>query len=246
MGLYNCLGNGGGKTLEETVLWNNSAPTSNMSSSLARTLFDDISNYDYLKIYWRLTVNQDIQSSTIVSVEEFKKMDSTSNHNCIGLISKGTNTFVRTLFYVDDTTFGNGTGYQVATSTQNNGYCIITKISGLKYLDEVKEWSPAIAILGTSSSVARGPSLSMTLTLSSTGIYRIYPVVAYASGNSPYTASMRNPNSCTFTGATLLSQDGNNYTIDATSTSVKIKMATGTTASTSFNMVARVFQLLEN
>jgi len=123
---------GGGGSLSETVLWTNPSPTSSMSPSAARTLSDDISNYKYLKIYWRMTVNQDIQSSIMVSVEEFKKMTNTANTNFLGMYSKATNSFARGIYYVNDTTFGNSNCYQAGTTTQNNGYCIITKISGLK------------------------------------------------------------------------------------------------------------------
>lgn len=124
---------GGGGALNETVLWTNSSPTSSMATSTTRTISGNFSDYKQVKISWRLAINNAKTNFIIVPIDEFKEMRNDNGYNEIFLGARGSSAvYMRDVFYMNDTTFGNGSCFQRGTSTQNNAFCIITEISGLK------------------------------------------------------------------------------------------------------------------
>ena len=101
---------------------------------------------------------------------------------------------------------------------------------------------PTITHKSSTAQMNRAASLSMTVTFDNIGTYCILPLLAYTGGSATGSnASMKIPDSCTFTGATVLSKNGGCYLLDVTSTSVTLVMTTGITASTSFRMSGNIF-----
>lgn len=124
MAWYKC---GGGGALSETVLWTNPSPTSNQAASTV-SLTDNISNYKYIKIYWKNVSNGTWETSALVDVEEFTKW--TSTYYAIGICASRTSTgtvYYRTVSYNND----NSVKISAASESRPER-SIITQISGLK------------------------------------------------------------------------------------------------------------------
>ena len=58
MALFRCGANAG---MSETVLWTNPAPTTNMTSTTI-TLSQSISNFDFVKLYWRVSTSNNTET----------------------------------------------------------------------------------------------------------------------------------------------------------------------------------------
>lgn len=68
----------GGGSLKETTLWTNNSPTSSFASQTV-TLSDYVSNYDYIKITFRLSTSSTDTLSILVPKEDYSKYDGTSS-----------------------------------------------------------------------------------------------------------------------------------------------------------------------
>ena len=117
----------------ETTLWTNSNPTS--SSGFANqtvTLDYSMSNYNYIKIYGRVSNANSSEIYTIIKRSDFIATDSTANSTSValGARSSGGVSITRTAWYVSSNQVGFSAGFGA------NGViaqaCIPTKITGLR------------------------------------------------------------------------------------------------------------------
>ena len=80
-----------GKKFDETTLWTNSAPTSSFAAQNV-TLSDNLSNYDYFKIKFRLSTTQDTSAMVMDSVSDFLTNYSNSSSTWRGTMFYTTST----------------------------------------------------------------------------------------------------------------------------------------------------------
>ncbi|MCR5451961.1 MAG: hypothetical protein K6F00_04965 [Lachnospiraceae bacterium] len=126
----------GGGSLTETDLWTNSAPSSAWASS-SITLSQSISNFTFIKIYYKPTKdssNTDI-NAICVEVEALKKMTDAVGKCQLFPTAKLTSSALwgRRAWYNDDTTMGvNNTGTQIYAANTSTSNIIFTKVCGLK------------------------------------------------------------------------------------------------------------------
>lgn len=126
MALLRC---GAVSSVQETVLWTNSSPTTNFSSQTI-TLSEDIDNFEYLKIKALGSTTNNLEINIYISVEDFKKggnSGAVAGPALYGANSGGTAR--RALYYKTDTTIlvDNAEG---GASTFNN-IAIPVEISGI-------------------------------------------------------------------------------------------------------------------
>jgi hypothetical protein len=122
----------GGGALSETVLWTNPSPTANLASGTV-TLSQDMNNFKRLRFYWKTAksrtseayfdIDVDIVKTMIIADETFRIYVGTR---------ESSGGWVRNFSYLSGTTISMGSGYAAGSASTNNGYCIITKICGLK------------------------------------------------------------------------------------------------------------------
>ncbi len=120
-------GGGGGK-YTETVLWTNASPTSSFAQQNI-TLSDSISNYDYVRIYFRASTTNSAEKSIIFPVSEIS-----DNNNAFGAKFSGfNNTTERVWAKASDTSFTIYLAYQLqqAAQTASSTVVIPTKITGI-------------------------------------------------------------------------------------------------------------------
>lgn len=134
-------GGGGGAKQTETVLWTNSAPTSNFAAQTV-TLSDSIGNYKYVKIVYSITNTTSGQTDiedVIYPVDDFRRRTNVSgNWSIVEDFSSGGYQWTRTSGYVSDTSISMGNCYRWNTSssgTMQNQAIIPLEILGLNELD---------------------------------------------------------------------------------------------------------------
>jgi hypothetical protein len=127
---------GGGGSETETVLWENSSPTSAFAAKTV-TLSDSLENYDKLRIYAiRTTSTSDHVVSFDVNIaEDLDYFVSGENKMAFSISMQGEKYNYSRIGYI--TALKSGvyftTAYRMnATSGHNTGYCIPVKISGIK------------------------------------------------------------------------------------------------------------------
>ena len=117
-------------TLQETVLWTNSAPTANFTAQDV-TLSQSLANFDYVKVQYAKTKDKTsaVQMSVIISYSDFLHTISSEDSGRLAGVLYYYSTY-RGFRYVSNTSihFGGAT----SGGTAYNNYCIPTKISGLK------------------------------------------------------------------------------------------------------------------
>ena len=137
-------GGGGGAKLVETVLWTNSAPTSQFGAQEI-TLSDSIDNYDYIAI--RYACNNSNQTGASVSddislVSNVKNWgyNTSTYHNLGNLGSEisNNNIYCRSVFYISTTSLRFANAYQVGTATSANAACIPLAVIGIKNMGGVR------------------------------------------------------------------------------------------------------------
>lgn len=122
----------GGGELSETVLWTNSSPTSNFSSG-SISLSDNISNYDSIGVYYRVSTTNDNQNEVIIKVSDFQSCAGNNYPRFTLGASISGNTFARNIAYADDTSLtisanASRLGYNAASAAG----IIPIKVVGLK------------------------------------------------------------------------------------------------------------------
>ena len=130
MNLFECIGGGGSSELQETVLWTNSSPTSSFATQTV-TLSDDINNYDYIGIYYRVSTSVATTGFAMTKVSDYVQNVSSSQPRLAFAGITGTTAQFRNIKYDTDTTVV--IGGAIATSGASNNNVIPTAISGLKY-----------------------------------------------------------------------------------------------------------------
>lgn len=130
MAWYKC---GGGGALSETVLWTNPSPTANFASQEV-TLSDDMTNYQYVALYWKYNKAGTKDIKMIIPVDDFiyTSVETAKNLPKIFMGSRGTNTFVRDMAYISNTTVTFSNAVRVNIAGNDSSYCLPTKICGLK------------------------------------------------------------------------------------------------------------------
>lgn len=129
-------GGGNGGRMAETDLWTNSSPSSDWSVN-SITLSQSISNFEFLKIYYKPTKSSSTSDVTaiLVAVDDFKTFNNTVNHGALFPTAKITSSanWGRRAWYIDDTTMGvNNAGTQIFGTGSNASNIIYTKVCGLK------------------------------------------------------------------------------------------------------------------
>jgi hypothetical protein len=118
-------------TDHETVLWENSAPTSAFSAQTI-TLSDDITNYDELKVIYRASTSDTDTKYVKISVDNFLKPMSGSFKQ-FGFYGAYNNaSWCRVANYDSDTSIRFGDGCGVKGTSTNNSTVIPIKIIGIK------------------------------------------------------------------------------------------------------------------
>lgn len=132
MAFYRCMGGGSGEPTE-TVLWENSSPTSSFAAQTV-TLSQDMNDFDYLKITVRLSINYTEEISEIIPINDFKSTSDTAYHLAVAFWGRiGSQRVARSFFYISDTTVKiDGCAIIGAQGTQT-AWVIPIKISGLKF-----------------------------------------------------------------------------------------------------------------
>lgn len=121
---------GGGGNMTEVVLWSNPNPTAQMSNPTL-TMSENITNYDYVRIYWRISTTDSTESSIIVASGDISP--DAVNNNTISFNSRaGGYNFGRMLF-VDSTpdSIIITTAVRRGQTNLDNTMAIPTKICGI-------------------------------------------------------------------------------------------------------------------
>lgn len=121
-----------GGALSETTLWTNPSPTSSFASQNV-SLSDNISNYDFIKIQFRVSTSVSNSASIIVSKEDLLTMTNATNTPkfALGAIESSV-THTRAGYYVSDTSINIGNTYRTNSTTTYNAVCIPTEVIGMK------------------------------------------------------------------------------------------------------------------
>ena len=151
--------------MSETTLWTNPSPDSTQSQGNI-ALSDSIANYDFIKIYYRYGTTSSMNTSCLMSVSNFKSIATNPNVMLSAGIMGATMAAsdVRHIKYVDNTTC-----FITSTLSGDSRWCIITKVSGVKY-------------------VSSGGSVSLSL-LAKVDSYSTWAATPWASAN-PATISL--------------------------------------------------------
>jgi hypothetical protein len=115
----------------ETLLWENSSPTSQFTSD-SLTLSDNIKNYDYLKVYWRFSTTDNTTNFIIVNVNEFLQTEVIPTDRPAISCSTSETTYGRIVRYNSDTTVYISQCAKWWYNTTVNTYCIPIKVTGIK------------------------------------------------------------------------------------------------------------------
>lgn len=121
----------GGST--ETVLWTNNSPTSSQSNGQI-TLSDNISNYEYLALKWRLGTSDDTTNTIFIKTTDLSTKGVSGSKNVAPSLYAYTgsgNAKARPIAYVDDTTLYIGGSQNVGATGATNGYAILLEVKGI-------------------------------------------------------------------------------------------------------------------
>lgn len=162
------------EVLKETVLWTNPAPTSSFASQTV-TLSDDISNYTYLKVEYKIQNTSASSIFALFDVEEFKVVaQSAPTTGFLGILGACTGAWAnasfykRVLAYQTETSiyFANAsTISNVATATSD--YLIPTQIIGIKRgieVNPVLDLSLPPDAIYTNASMANNATATLAVT----------------------------------------------------------------------------------
>lgn len=116
-----------------TTLWTNPSPSSNFSGQNI-TLNQGISNFNFIRIYWRVKASVSTEKSIIVSASDFPSFDASNNVNAllIGIRGNSGANSGRAIRYISDTSLGISAAYALNQANSGTDSSIPTKIIGLK------------------------------------------------------------------------------------------------------------------
>ena len=124
---------GNGEQYTETVLWTNSAPTSNFAGQTV-TLSDNISDYKYIAVKWRDSTSVDQVGEIILDSVNFITQASSPNFYNFPAMVSSNQSYTRAVAYSSANQIQFGTCYRLGQTTNNNAYCIPTEILGINEL----------------------------------------------------------------------------------------------------------------
>lgn len=125
-------GKGGGQ-LKETVLWTNSSPTSSLSS-VTLNLLSDISQFDYVKITYRIDTSNSKELSAFWTLTDFMDSADTAGHNEAMFGARFSDyEYARRVRGVTSTTVTLSSASAIYAQVSNTSRVIPLKIIGLKY-----------------------------------------------------------------------------------------------------------------
>lgn len=115
----------------ETTLWTNSSPTSNFAAQNIN-LSQSISNFKFIRIYWRVKASVSTENSIIVSASNFSSFGAGNNINALLIGIRGSSGALsgRAVRYVSDTSLNISDAYAMNTSGSGKDSSIPTKITG--------------------------------------------------------------------------------------------------------------------
>lgn len=111
----------------ETVLWTNDSPTSQFASQTI-TLSDNVSNYDYLEVYFRCSTSDDTEYRDIIPKAT---LDKSSSSNTYAIGNAYSNSTRARGSYVNGTSMYFTAAYPLTSTSTNNSYVIPTKVVGI-------------------------------------------------------------------------------------------------------------------
>lgn len=162
--------NAGGGSLQETTLWTNPSPSSNFEAQTI-TLSDDIDNYDFIKIKYRIKTSGSVYSSIILTTADLKNnIDSNDNPLLFaGGRESSSVMWARKIVYVSDTQLSFTTAYRVnASGTDAISLMVPIEVKGLKQTQGGGTIDPP-ALVGTTLWTNSSPTSAFseqTITLS--------------------------------------------------------------------------------
>ena len=172
---------GGGGKQTETVLWQNSAPTSNLPSSgytQEVTLSDDMTNYDYIKVTFRASTTNSTSMSVLVSSSDIAAVVNGSNTVSVpamatSLTSNWGSSRKFTFSAVNKINFY--TSFKYNENGNSGAYLVPTSVIGIKTFggkEQGSDWA--------------------TVSVASTGTSNVCTGYAVASNSNKFTASYTN------------------------------------------------------
>ena len=135
----------GGSLPIETTLWENSSPTSSMTTQTI-TLSDDITNYDYLKVEYRQTTSTDTRSILVFTVNDFITngiYTAVGPKFTLGIRGSSVN-HARPICYSTNTAIYIMNCYAIGATNSASGSCIPLKIVGIKLNYPKVDFTPII------------------------------------------------------------------------------------------------------
>ena len=120
----------GGK-MSETVLWTNSAPTSNFEAQNV-TLSKSINDYKYIKIVWRFSTTNTATTSLLIPVSDIGSLGPYANDSLLMFGSVPGSYYARAVYKVSNTSMNIGGAYALNTAGLSNNLAIPYQIIGLK------------------------------------------------------------------------------------------------------------------
>ena len=118
----------GGNSVQETSLWTNSRPSSQMGY---QTLYNiPYTNYDYIKVKYRRSTSEYDSATAIFKVSDcsvgYRRMAM-----CIG-IGYNNESYIRPMYLINDNQVLLISGIDIANGSNKDSYCIPTEIIGIK------------------------------------------------------------------------------------------------------------------
>ena len=118
-------------SLSETTLWTNSSPTSNFAAQNIN-LSQSISNFKFIRIYWRVKASVSTENSIIVLASNFSSFGSGTNINALLIGIRGGSGALsgRAVRYVSDTSLNISAAYALNKAESGTDSSVPTKITG--------------------------------------------------------------------------------------------------------------------
>lgn len=125
----------GGGSLSETTLWTNANPTSAMAQGATMPLSQNYSNFDYIKIKYRLSTSDSTEHAVIYAKEDIDAAIASTQESRMGIQAYLTNNYARIIYRPDNATYDSFTmsnARQLQGTGTSTTVLIPTQIVGLK------------------------------------------------------------------------------------------------------------------
>lgn len=128
-------GNSGGGAMSETTLWTNPNPTSAMAQGATIPLSQAYTDFDYIKIVYRLSTSNATEGSVIYPKDDVTASVSAAAERRMGIQAYLTNNYARIIYRPDNVTTNSFTisnARQLQGSGTSTSNLIPIKVIGLK------------------------------------------------------------------------------------------------------------------